>query len=76
MYPVTSHLTTLNKLGHHDDHLDLLLPYHSPKVAESVWQGCLRSDVRTRSVETVDEVGIDVLVLVVITSGQGLDLHS
>ena len=46
----------------HDDDARVLLPRHAPELGEGVPRGALRADVRPRGPETVDEVGVDVVV--------------
>lgn len=58
--------SALDQVGYHHDDGDTLFPYHSPKAFECTWQRALRPDKGPRLSVAVDEVGVDVVVLLLL----------
>ena len=55
------YLSALHQVRHHDDDLRLLLPDHSPELAETRGHRSLRRDVRLGPVRAVHIVGVNVV---------------
>ena len=57
----TKYLSTFHQVRHHDDDLRLLLPDHSPELAETRGHRSLRRDVGLGAVRAVHVVGVNVV---------------
>lgn len=60
--PLTLHLSSFHFLGHHGDHIGLLLPDHLPEICQRGGKRTLARDVQKALVlhGHLDEVGVDV----------------
>ena len=55
------HLLVLDQLGHHHDHLDLLLNHHLPEVVNRARQGRLAGDERLFEIFKLDPARVYVV---------------
>lgn len=58
--------STLHQVRYHDDNGDTLFPYHSPKAIKRTRQRALRPDKSSRLSVAINEVGVDVIVLLLL----------
>ena len=65
-------LLVLDQLGHHHDHLDLLLDHHLPEVGKGGGQRCLAGDEGLFESFKFDPAGVHVVGLVGIVEEGGL----